>query len=221
MPSPLTMALRNEEGGAYGLNTIAGTYAYNIQINNKWNVNPGLLLSYNNNFIDWNELQFGDQIYRNANSTIETSPDESFNYIDANSSLLLYSEQLWFGFTASHLLNFNQRIALESYTIAFIYKQQDRYHQLDLGAYYERDYLRIGLWLRGSNNYLDKIGLDATVILAGFTYEQFKFNYSYDISTSRLMSLTGGAHEISLMYTISGNNLRKSRKRKMVPCPEF
>lgn len=244
------LALREEEGGVYGTNSIGGTYTYNIQIDKNWSINPGILFSYNNNFLDWNKLEFGDQIYRNSNSTIEYMQSESYNYFDFNGSLLVYSEQYWFGFTSAHLMNLNKDIALEeegypglktsvyggaklyhrsssimrsdkSYTLAFIYKQQNNLHQLDLGAHYERDYLRVGLWLRGSKNYLDKIGVDATVFLVGFSFENIKFNYSYDVSTSRLMTLSGGAHEISLMYTILNENHRKSNRRKMVPCPEF
>lgn len=243
------LALRDEEGGVYGTNAAAVSYTYTIRINNQWSINPGVLFSYNNTFLDWNKLEFGDQIYRDANTSVELMENELNNYFDFNNSLMVYSERIWFGVTASHMMNINSKISLEegypplkvsvfggtkiyqksksvtvsdnSYTLAYIYKNQNSYHQLDFGAYYERDYLRVGLWLRGSRNVLDKISVDAAVFLAGFSFEQFKFNYSYDISTSRLMSLTGGAHEISIMYNILGNNHKKNIRKKMVPCPEF
>jgi vacuolar-type H+-ATPase catalytic subunit A/Vma1 len=46
--------------------------------------------------------------------------------------------------------------------------------------------------------------------------------YSYDYTISQLGPGSGGAHEISLVYSWPIRNPRKPAKEKMmVPCPEF
>ncbi|MCF8226740.1 MAG: PorP/SprF family type IX secretion system membrane protein [Bacteroidales bacterium] len=242
------LVMRDEEGGVYGTNMAALSYAYHVRLNRDWSLNPGLNMSYKNNFLDWNDLNFGDMITRGTNTSLEQIQDPNRNFLDFNFSTIAFSEYLYVGLTVSHLLNFNKKISLtpgypptklavfgglqiqpdrrrvvrsdKSYTVAFIYKYQDFYHQLDLGAYYERDFFRIGLFVRGSNNYISLVGIDGAILLAGFTYENFKFNLSYDIATSRLMTRTGGAIEISMLYTIPSKE-RSYQRRKMIPCPEF
>ena len=63
--------------------------------------------------------------------------------------------------------------------------------------------------------------LNAVVLLVGYTFkENILINYSYDISTSRLLASTGGAHEISIAYRFEmGYTMRK--RKGAVPCPHF
>jgi hypothetical protein len=61
---------------------------------------------------------------------------------------------------------------------------------------------------------------DAVILLVGYKTRQFNIGYSYDFTTSRLITSTGGAHEVSISYTFSGPK-QKKRTNKMVPCPEF
>jgi len=243
------LVMKNTEGGVFSSTSIGATYTYNIKINNFWRINPGLGFSNFTSFLDWSALEFGDQIYRNSSTSVELDRGERVNYYDFAGSILAYSEQFWFGMTFDHLLAINPQFTTEptypglkfsvyggaklihkskrftdpdrSYSLAFIYKNQDGYQQLDIGSNYERESLRFGLWLRGATDYLGTPGLNAFVLLVGYTYKQFKFNYSYDISTSRLMTLTGGAHELSLMYKIDWVGYNKKIKRKAIPCPEF
>ena len=56
-------------------------------------------------------------------------------------------------------------------------------------------------------------------ILVGYKIEQFSVGYSYDFTINKLLTSTGGAHEIALIYEFT--NKRKKRKRHMIPCPEF
>ncbi len=241
--------LNNSEGGVLNSTSVGAAYTYFIKLNNFWKLNPGLRFSYFNSSLNWQALEFGDQLYRNSSTSVEITRNEHVNYYDFAGSLLLYSENVWIGFTADHLLDINKQFVTEptypplklsfyggvklkqmsksfaspdrSYSIAFILKNHELTTQLDVGAYYEREQLRFGLWFRGAKDYLSNTGLNAIVILTGYTYNQFKLNYSYDISTSRLMTLTGGAHEVSLLYQIKWNSYNKKIKRKSIPCPEF
>ncbi len=104
--------------------------------------------------------------------------------------------------------------------VAFLYKNQAGYNQLDFGFYWNYEPLVLGIWYRGvplvRNNALN----DALVLLAGIKTDRYNIGYSYDFTTSRLIASSGGAHEVSFSFTFSKPN-KKKRPKKMVPCPEF
>ena len=104
--------------------------------------------------------------------------------------------------------------------LSFFYKNQAGFNQLDIGANYEKDPFRIGLWFRGIPAFEQTADLNAVVLLVGYSFKDILINYSYDISTSRLLASTGGAHEISIAYMFKMNNGRR-KNRGAVPCPQF
>ncbi len=103
---------------------------------------------------------------------------------------------------------------------AFLYKKQAGFNQLDLGFYWYYDPLVLGIWYRGvpiiRSNHMN----DAVILLVGVKNKHFNIGYSYDFTTSGLISSTGGSHEISIAYTFNQPERRRMPK-KMVPCPEF
>jgi len=103
--------------------------------------------------------------------------------------------------------------------IAFLYKNQAEYNQLDLGFYWNYEPLVLGVWYRGIPIIKDNSINDAVVFLVGFKTRRYNIGYSYDFTTSKLITSSGGAHEISLSFTFSKPNKRK-RIKKMVPCPD-
>ncbi|NJO03895.1 MAG: type IX secretion system membrane protein PorP/SprF, partial [Bacteroidia bacterium] len=88
--------------------------------------------------------------------------------------------------------------------------------QLDIGANGYLDPVLLGLWYRGvpiqeSNN-------GALAMMAGFKYRQLQFLYSYDLPLSNFVSITGGAHEFSLILLLGDEDLgRRSRRRNSIP----
>jgi type IX secretion system PorP/SprF family membrane protein len=113
-------------------------------------------------------------------------------------------------------------------TPAFLFKQQGKFSQLDLGAYVTYTPLTLGLWYRGIP--LKKVGTtrnnhDAIAALVGFRFENFSVGYSYDVTISSLGVSSGGSHEISLSYQLekfeSEKNPYKRRKKKELACPKF
>jgi len=103
--------------------------------------------------------------------------------------------------------------------LAFLFKSQKQYKQLDLGAYWHRSPIVLGFWYRGIPFYDSDYNRDAFTILVGYKIKEMNIGYSYDFTISRLITNTGGAHEISLSYNFK-TKVRK-RKPKMLPCPEF
>ncbi|MBN2349439.1 MAG: PorP/SprF family type IX secretion system membrane protein [Bacteroidales bacterium] len=106
-----------------------------------------------------------------------------------------------------------------SIQIAFLYKQQEQFRQLDLGMYLYKNPLVLGFWYRGIPLYKSVFNRDAFTILTGYKIKNLNIGYSYDFTISKLIANTGGSHEISFSYTFKTKKLK--RKPRMVPCPEF
>jgi type IX secretion system PorP/SprF family membrane protein len=103
--------------------------------------------------------------------------------------------------------------------LAFLYRQQEEFRQLDLGVYWYRHPLVIGLWYRGIPFYKEVFNRDAFTLLAGIKGKSVSIGYSYDFTISRLVTNTGGAHEISVSYTFKTRPIKM--RPRMIPCPEF
>jgi type IX secretion system PorP/SprF family membrane protein len=106
---------------------------------------------------------------------------------------------------------------------SFVYKHQDRFSQLDIGAYLLYEPIVFGLWYRGipvKENAADNMSRDAMVVILGFQFERFEFSYSYDFTVSELGPISGGAHELALKYKIAIQTRAPHKKReKFIPCP--
>ncbi|HAF30452.1 MAG TPA: hypothetical protein DCG75_15525 [Bacteroidales bacterium] len=243
------LVLRDQQGGVYN-STIAGaTYSYVIDVNRKIKVRPGLTAAYYNRYIDYSKLDFADEIYRGNVSTIEIPKNEQVHHYDFALSFLTYTENYWLGATGDHLLALNKQFAQDDtypalkiavyggarfkffesvrskkdkfFSLSFLYKNQAGFNQLDFGANYENDPFRIGIWFRGIPAFGQTADLNAVVLLVGYSFNNILINYSYDISTSRLLASTGGAHEISIAYRFSSDWGGRKRKMGAVPCPYF
>ncbi len=113
----------------------------------------------------------------------------------------------------------------ESLTLSFNYKAQAEFDQLDLAVYYFHNPIVFGVWYRGIPGFKSyQPGYrndDAIALIVGLKKNGFAIGYSYDITISRLVSSTGGAHELTLSYTLCPLRKRLSRAKQVVPCPKF
>lgn len=114
----------------------------------------------------------------------------------------------------------------ESLTFAFQYKSQEKYDQLDLGAYWLLRSIVIGIWYRGlpvKKYDIDFQNHDAMAVLLGYQLQDLKVGYSYDFTVSSLRNdNSGGSHEVSLIFEFNQNQkVRKKRRRVVVACPKF
>jgi type IX secretion system PorP/SprF family membrane protein len=115
----------------------------------------------------------------------------------------------------------------ESLSTAFNFKTQGGFTQLDLGVYWYKNPLVFGVWWRGlpiPKSFTSDGGVyvnrDAVILLVGYKTSNFHIGYSYDFTISGLLTHTGGAHEIAMVYEFRSNP-RKKRKLHAIPCPEF
>ena len=248
--------VRDQAGsGQLALTTIAASYSYKMKFSRKWTILPGMNLSYNVRSIDFYKLRFNDQMHIDGNSStsIETPSLEKVQYPDATISLLAYDRFYWGGFSVEHLFNPNQSLIdgiskvpvklriyggrkfvlsnykrwnEESIKVAFSYKAQGKYDQLDLGAYWNKGPFIFGLWYRGlplvKKYERGHFNHDAFVVLVGYKYKTLTAGYSYDVTISRIFANTNGSHEISIIYEFNQDQkVRRKRKAVIVPCPKF
>jgi len=227
-------------------------YSYNFQLNHRWTLRPGLQFMYAQRTVDFERHTFGDQIRLDENlpTTTVTNPIERIGYFDASSSILAYCRHIWIGLAIDNMMRPNQSMTQEesrlpmkisafggyrfffggsfaqqvreSISVAILYKNQGKFNQASIGAYWSRDPISIGLLYRGIPIFNNQIyGLsnnDAMVMMAGIRTYNLRIGYSYDFTISRLISNTGGAHELSLIYQF--NQGPPTRKPGLIPCPE-
>lgn len=109
-------------------------------------------------------------------------------------------------------------------TFATQYKAQQDWDQLDIGGYWYNSPITLGLWYRGLPGFKSyRAGLpnnDALIVLTGYRVNNFRFGYSYDLTISKLVGRTGGAHEISLGYELPSPR-KKRRSKILIPCAKF
>ena len=92
--------------------------------------------------------------------------------------------------------------AKDDVTIAGLYQWQGQYHQIDLDIMYHRRYFMAGVGYRGVPFFTPDgfSSQDAVKLMIGGSVAGFSLSYSYDISVSSLVDVSGGSHEIVLTY---------------------
>ncbi len=227
-------------------------YSYRIQAARNLFIQPGLQMYYYQRKIDFEKLVFSDQYFGETILPVsrETPPEMHQGHVDFTTSLLVYTDMLWAGASFDHLMRLNNTISedlnylplrisiygglkIDLYenilnreeqhvTFAFNFKNQANISQLDLGAYYFRAPFRVGLWYRGIPVMSESTHNDAFIVSAGLLHNQLSLSYSYDVTISNLITSTGGAHEIVLMYNFNAPDIGNMRNRiGAVPCPQF
>ncbi|MCO4806365.1 MAG: PorP/SprF family type IX secretion system membrane protein [Flavobacteriales bacterium] len=116
---------------------------------------------------------------------------------------------------------------ISSVTAVAHYKAQGKWDQVDIGAYYRYKIITAGFYYRGlplfKNNTYAQPNHDAIAALIGFQYKDLAFGYSYDLTISKLITDSGGSHEISLKWEIASEKKKRKRRRSkfLIPCAKF
>lgn len=242
--------------GGLRFTDIAGLYAYHLTVTRNLHINAGMRFGYTTRDIDFSRLTFGDQLLRNDGSaTNEIFVTNKVSYFDVGSGIIVYAPRFWIGTAFNHINQPNQSFTgteaplpmkysvhggvnipvkknakgftISNVTVAANYKAELKWDQLDLGAYFKRTPLILGMWYRGipllksyQPGYLNN---DAVICLAGFSFDDYgiSFGYSYDITISRLSYKTAGSHEISLIYEYITPDYKKNKRKFVIPCTKF
>ncbi|MBP7407138.1 MAG: type IX secretion system membrane protein PorP/SprF [Flavobacteriales bacterium] len=241
--------------GALRYTSVSGQYAYEIELKRKVFIRPALQIGWVNHAVDFTKLTFGDQLARGGSvGTYEYLQGSSIGYADMAAGVLFFTPKYWLGTSLHHLNRPNQSLLSnetrmpmkfsmhggwrttfrtpvirehpQNLVLAFNYRMQDKYDQLDIGGYFERDPFYVGLWYRGIpllKRYEPGYGNnDAIAAMVGVIVNDLRIGYSYDITISRLAGQSAGAHEITLGYELAAKHKKRSAaKRRIVPCAKF
>jgi type IX secretion system PorP/SprF family membrane protein len=225
-------------------------YSYDFKINKEWNIRPGVNFKFYYLGLNIYKLVFNSQITGSGTTPpITPPPFDKVADVDFATSALVYSDKIWAGFTLDHLLTPKQSFygnetnlpvklnlyggvrilgqtrlrkkLIEALSIAGNFQAQGKFVQTDLGLYYYKDPLIFGLWYRGIPFLTSQAG-DAVIGLVGIKTKNLHIGYSYDFTISNLISSSGGAHEISIVYEFTSFTVGTGKKRiRAIPCPEF
>ena len=242
--------------GGLGNTEIALLYSYHFRIDRKIFIQPGIKFNYITRGVDFSKLVFNDQLARGGNGpTSDDIELDNVSYMDITAGLLVYSAKYWAGVSFNHINQPNQSLTNDEsplfmkfsahggykfelseggrktlstnyFNVAFQYKAQQKFDQLDLGAYYTRHALTFGLWYRGLPGIKSTEGVlnhDALAIILGYKVIDYnlKIGYSYDVTVSRLAANSAGSHEITLVYEVASKKKKRRGKRFFVPCAKF
>ncbi len=242
--------LRDDAGSGKLTTTQVGlNYSYRIRATKELFLQPGMQFQYYQRKINFSKITFADQFYGDQilPGTVELPPDNQAGHIDFSFSLLGFTRNMWLGSTVDHIMKTSKTLQQDiryvpvklsiyggvklavnqslltryeqNISLAFNYRNQASMQQLDIGAYYNRLPFMVGLWYRGivsNTNTKDAISISGGVLVKNLT-----FTYSYDLTISSLITSTGGAHELALVYTFERPYARGKRKMESVPCPKF
>ncbi len=236
--------------GELSTTNIGVLYSYDFNISQDWHIRPGVHFKFYYLGLDIYKLIFASQITGSGTTPPVTPPPfDKVADVDFATSALVYNDQIWGGFTLDHLftpkqsfygdesklpVKFNMyggvRIVgrtrlmkkmVEALSVAVNFQTQSRFYQTDIGLYYYKNPIIFGLWYRGIPFMTSQAG-DAVIGLVGIKTDNLHIGYSYDFTISNLISSSGGAHEISIIYEFTSSTITGNRRRiKAIPCPEF
>jgi type IX secretion system PorP/SprF family membrane protein len=175
-----------------------------------------------------NDLDFGtsvmaysDKYWFGVSADHILQPDQSFYLVENAAKEYGVIPVKYSVFGGTKLINKGRlyRPLDTSLQLAFLFRKQKSYKQLDMGLYWYNNPFVLGFWYRGIPVIKPFPNQDSFSILAGYKNDQFSIGYSYDFTISKLLGSTGGAHEVSISYSF--NTRIQRSKNHMVPCPEF
>ncbi len=163
--------------GQLGTLSVGVQYSYNFKIVENVYVRPGLHFSYREHGLAWDKLEFIDEVMYGGGGSSQPGRLAKTRDVDLALSALVYSKRVWAGITVDHILTPNvslyadeTKVPLkisvfggielvrksrllkpdeETMTLAYLFKHQGPYTQLDLGVYWHKNPMVLGIWYRG------------------------------------------------------------------------
>lgn len=249
--SAISLVLQQDKAGIGGLQKIAASagYAYHTPLTNKLALSAGLQATVARLSINYDNLVFGDQLSDNGQVAVTSAEANSFeptNYISFTTGALVYTNQLWLGFSAAHLnkpaygfgektslpIRFtantgykfyvssyraNERAAEFSISPTATFTHQENFNQLDVGLYTNYTPVSLGLLYKGVPLTGGSNNEKALAVIAGLQLNQVKVGFSHDVGISDFYRQSGGATEISIIFErLDTNKVFRSRSRTKI-----
>jgi type IX secretion system PorP/SprF family membrane protein len=170
--------LKDKAGsGALSQSRVNLSYSYVFKLTKEISVRPAVSFGYYQRGVDSGSLIFGDQLLRGTDRSSVEQLEQQKGFFDASAGGLVYSKNIWVGFSALHLnkpnesllneisnlptfysLHFGGRLVIEkdrfdevlkAFWLAVNMKAQNENVQTDIGVYAEFSPVIFGLWYRG------------------------------------------------------------------------
>jgi type IX secretion system PorP/SprF family membrane protein len=243
----LGLLVTNDRAGkTLNTTTVSGIYSYQQPISRYFSLKAGFQATYFQKSVDWNQLQFGDQIDPRKGFIYETNDiprGGTVNNVDFSAGLLGFSEKFYVGMAVHHLNEPNESLVVgvsrlpmkwtahagavipidkrsryseSNISPNILYRRQGEFQQLNIGLYVNKGPVVGGIWYRGLAFNTYR---DAFIVLVGIQTDVIRFGYSYDVTVSELTPATGGSHEVSL--GIQFDCRPKRVKFRTISCPSF
>ncbi|NLK81051.1 MAG: PorP/SprF family type IX secretion system membrane protein [Bacteroidales bacterium] len=180
-------------------------------------------LEENNNYLDFGASLLG--IYKSFwfGGTLDhlIQPNQSLNN---ENSIVPLKISFYTGMRFNIQTKFNNKRQRDNMYVMMHFNKQDTFKQMLYGAYWERQKTLMGIWYRGMpylKAYQSYMNTDALILMFGYTFRQFLFLYSYDLTLSKLTANSAGSHEITIVWQrpASANEQKHKNRFKIVPCP--
>jgi len=227
--------------GVINNNAIGTTVSHRIELNNRAMLGGGISFNYFQKSFNWSHLTFEDQMRAGSSNrypTAERFGQSKTNMIDIGTGFVYASEKLVAGLNISHLNTPKERFNSESDAIlprrytahiayrfqkhsyskktysvtpSIVYENQSGLNYLNVGGYWNNNFLTLGTWYRVKQ---------AMVFTIGFSYQQLNLGYSYDHSLKNAQINYGATNEFTLSYRFQwkGKDPSKNYKGK---CPDL
>ena len=237
------IATHDQQGkGTINHTTLSLIYNYHLKVNRKFTMMFAGKATWNQKFLDWDKLTFGDMIDPRRGfiyATGDVPRGGSRGFFDASAGMVGFTEQFFFGVSAHHLNRPNESmiigdspmpIRLNGHMGAKIPLGQKSQYNNETSIMpnviyqYQQGFMELML-----GTYI-KYGAftagawfrsrDAFILSIGVNTGTIKVGYSYDVTVSRLNNgVSGGSHEISLGLDL--NCTTKQPSFRTVSCPSF
>ena len=194
--------------------SVSGLYSFHYALD-EFYISGGGALTFNQYKTNLNELSFFQQNDDEYKRFLSNKNRTSF--IDMNLGLMIYSHNIYFGYSVVNLapnkIRFNkdhlkadlnthhyislgvkqqlsERIDLNPSILIRAVKNAPASYDANISAIYD-DKLSLGLSYRHN---------DALALMGGITFNHhYTFSYSYDITTSKINQVSNGTHELLLL----------------------
>lgn len=234
----------HDQMGAGTINTsmLGLIYSYHLKVNRRFSMLFGARAAWYQKFLDWDKLNFGDQIDPRRGFIYQTGDvprGGQRGFFDASAGMVGFSKRFFFGFAAHHLNRPNESVIVGNSPMPMRFTghmgaeipigNQSKYSNStsimpNIIYQYQQGFmeLNIGTYVKyGAFNagawFRNR---DAFILTIGVNTGTFKVGYSYDVTVSRLNNgVSGGSHEVSLGFNV--NCKPKSTAFKTISCPSF
>jgi type IX secretion system PorP/SprF family membrane protein len=237
------IATHDQQGkGTINHTTLSLIYNYHLKINRKFTLMFAGKATWNQKFLDWDKLTFGDMIDPRRGfiyATGDVPRGGSRGFFDASAGMVGFTENFFFGVAGHHLNMPNESVIIGNSPMSIRLNahvgatiplgQKSQYNNEtaimpNMIYQYQQGFMEmmLGTYVKYGAFTLGAWfrSRDAFILSIGVNTGTFKVGYSYDVTVSRLNNgVSGGSHEVSLGLDL--NCTAKQPSFRTISCPSF